>query len=288
MSYQKLQQQMVGVTLVMLLLIGCGAPPASPVSEAPVATSTPVPQTPTPTPVLSTATPAPITPTVTSPPEWDYVALGDSIVALGDSYAVPYAAHIEADLGVKVKLYNRGVSGMMSGELLGKLRSDQYLRDIISEAEVVTIVIGTNDLFWPLVFPDVRGDCDGADTTDCVRDALESFRVNYDAIIAELFTLCSSKMIIRTMTYQPGSLGEFGFDGDLRPFYGPLNDHIIQASSENNIPVALVHLAFNGPDGDEDPADKGYLASDGLHTSKVGAAVIADLHQELGYEYTCP
>jgi len=53
MSYQKLLPQMIGLTLVMSLLVGCGAPPATPVSEAPVATSTPVPPTATPVPPAS-------------------------------------------------------------------------------------------------------------------------------------------------------------------------------------------------------------------------------------------
>ena len=227
-------------------------------------------------------------PTPTPLPEWDYVALGDSIVALG-SYARPYAAHIEADLGVKIRLDNRGRSGIESVNLLSVLRNDQTVRDAISEAEIVTLVIGCNDLNWPLLSSYKHGDCGGEDNRDCLRDALESFRTNYDAIIAELFTLCSSKTIIRTMTYHYGTLGYYGLLGeDLRPFYEPLNDHIIQAASENNIPVALVHLAFNGLDGDEDPAYKGYLGTDGYNVSEVGAAVIADLHQELGYEYTCP
>jgi lysophospholipase L1-like esterase len=208
--------------------------------------------------------------------------------ALLNSYAVPYAAHIEADLGVKVRLDNRGVGGMKSGELLELLLTDQELRDAISEAEIVTLVIGINDLFWQLVQPYARGDCGDAETTDCLRGALESFKVNYDAIIAELFRLCSSRTIIRTMTYHYPSLNEWGFSGDTRPYYEPLNDHIIQIASENNIPVVLVHLAFNGPEGDEDPVEKGYLMPDRLHPSKEGAAVIADLHRELGYEPTCP
>jgi lysophospholipase L1-like esterase len=204
------------------------------------------------------------------------------------SYVNPYAAHIEEDLGVKVRLEKWGVSGMTSAQLLDRLRTNQMLRDEISEAEVVTLVIGANDVNYPLIGPYKSGDCGGEDNRDCIRDAIKSFRVNYDAIIAELFTLCSSKTIIRTMTIYYGSLETWGVDDDLRPFFEPLNDQIVQAASENNIPVAMVHLAFNGPDGDEDPADKGYLASDGVHASELGAAVIADLHRELGYEYTCP
>ena len=272
MNHKRSLPQMIGLMLTTLLLVACGTPQPTPPH-----------------------TPVPPTPTATSAPKeltWDYVALGDSIVAQRGrlSYAVHYAAHIEADLRVKVNLDNRGWGGMLSGGVLASLRGNQELRDAISEAEVVTLVIGTNDLARPLVRLYKHGDCGGDDNQDCLRDALESFRVNYDAILAELLALCSSKTIIRTMTCAYISLEEYGdgFAGDIRPFYGPLNDHIIQASSENNIPVALMHLAFNGPDGDEDPADKGYIAGDGLHASELGAAAIADVHRELGYEHTCP
>jgi hypothetical protein len=61
MSRQKLLQQLIGVTLVVLFLVGCGA--TAPAPEAPAATSTPKPPTPTPIPPTSTPTPAPPTPT---------------------------------------------------------------------------------------------------------------------------------------------------------------------------------------------------------------------------------
>jgi hypothetical protein len=72
MNHQKLLQQVIGVTLLMLLLVGCGAPTATPVSEAPVATPTPAPSTATPTPmpaaIQSTTTPTSPTATLTLAP----------------------------------------------------------------------------------------------------------------------------------------------------------------------------------------------------------------------------
>ena len=68
MSYQKLLRQMIGVTLVMLLLVGCGAPAATPVSEAPAATSTPELPAATPTLEAPTLTPTPVPPTATPTP----------------------------------------------------------------------------------------------------------------------------------------------------------------------------------------------------------------------------
>lgn len=177
MNHKRLLPQMIGLILIFLLLASCG--------------------TPQPTPTL---TPVPPTPTATSTPEgssWDYVALGDSEVTMPVSYVNPYAAYIEDNLGVKVRLDKWGFPGMKSDQLLDRLRNNQLLRDALGEAEVVTLVIGYNDVALQLG-PYKRGDCGGEDNRDCIRDALKSFRVNYDAIIAELFTLCSSKTIIRT------------------------------------------------------------------------------------------
>jgi hypothetical protein len=65
MSNQKLLQQMIGVTVVMLLLVGCGAPAATLVP--PASTPTPVPPTPMPVPPTLTPTPLPPTPTPVPP-----------------------------------------------------------------------------------------------------------------------------------------------------------------------------------------------------------------------------
>jgi len=56
---QKLLQQIMGIAFVLLLLIGCGAPVATPTPVPPTATPTPVPPTPTPVPPTDTPTPTP-------------------------------------------------------------------------------------------------------------------------------------------------------------------------------------------------------------------------------------
>jgi hypothetical protein len=49
-----------------------------------------------------------------------------------------------------------------------------------------------------------------------------------------------------------------------------------------------VDLAFNGPDLDEDPSDKGYLYGGGQHPNQEGIALMAELIRELGYEPLAP
>ena len=245
--------------------------------------------------LLAGACAPPGTPAVTpteATPTWDYVALGDSVPAGygvgGRSYVVYYAEHMEADLGVKVTVHNWGGGGLSSDGLLVMLRNNQELRNAISEAEVVTFEIGANDMKVPLQVYRF-GSCGGADNLDCCRERLTSFRANFDAIIAEILSLRSTTdTIIRTMEYGYPWVNrdkELGIYEDLKPcFVEAFSEHIVQAASEHNIPVARVYLAFNGPNGDEDPGDKGYMQSDGEHPSEAGHALIADLHRELGYE----
>ena len=49
--------------------------------------------------------------------------------------------------------------------------------------------------------------------------------------------------------------------------------------------MARVNRAFNGPNGDEDPRDNGYVIPDALHPSEKGADLVMELVRELGYEY---
>jgi lysophospholipase L1-like esterase len=51
--------------------------------------------------------------------------------------------------------------------------------------------------------------------------------------------------------------------------------------------VGAVAEAWNGPNRDEDPNDKGYTW-DGIHPNEKGAAVIANALRELGYEPVVP
>jgi lysophospholipase L1-like esterase len=214
-SGYRIPLRVMGLVSALVLLAAC-APPA-----------TPVPPTPAPTP---TNTPLPPTATVALPEggaEWDYVALGDSWAAGygvvgGRSYVVYYAAHIEADLGVKVTLHNWGRSGLSSGGLLAMLRNNQELRNAISEAEVVTFEIGGNDMIVPLQVYRF-GSCGGADNLDCCRERLTSFRANFDAIIAEILSLRSTTdTIIRTMDYGYPWVNrdkELGIYEDLKPCF---------------------------------------------------------------------
>jgi lysophospholipase L1-like esterase len=62
-----------------------------------------------------------------------------------------------------------------------------------------------------------------------------------------------------------------------------VNEHIAASAQRNNIPMARVHQAFNGVNGNEDPVLKGLISGDGLHPNDRGHEVIAEAFRGLGY-----
>ena len=144
MSRQKLLQQVIGVTLVVLFLVGCGAPAATP--EPP--TSTPIP--PTATSVPSTATPTPVPPTATPTPvptpalllkEGKWKGEGDPGFTI--SFIVDKGGGItidgENDIAFHVPCsgYRHGDLGLYSGSTLTVRTKGDEIKFVFSAGEVL-------------------------------------------------------------------------------------------------------------------------------------------------------
>jgi lysophospholipase L1-like esterase len=69
----------------------------------------------------------------------------------------------------------------------------------------------------------------------------------------------------------------------LRPFLDEVNAHIAASAAQNNILMADIYSAFNGPMHDEDAAFKGWMSFDGVHPDDDGHAAIAEALRGLGY-----
>jgi lysophospholipase L1-like esterase len=264
---KRLLTQVVGYTLGFLLLVACGAPP-----QPPTPTATPIPE-PTVTPTLIPSEVA---------TEWLYVALGDSEATCCGTRSYPeyYAEFIEQDLDITVNLLNLGSSGLASDELLSRLGTEYY-RDAISQAQVVTVVITMNDLLL----------C-GQGDRECAEEKLAASMANYTAIIEEILRLTSAEhAIIRTQTYDNPFVNEWkerGVFEERKSMLDRWNGQLVEIATQYNIPVARVYRDFNGPNGDQDPGDKGYISTDGMHNNDTGARRIAQLLRELGYEPLAP
>jgi hypothetical protein len=221
--------------------------------------------------------------------EWDWVVIGDSTVG-GLIYRMP--KFLEEDLGVKIRPHVTSKDGWSSEGMLRALRTDEKLRQNLRDAEVITFIVPRFVLKVPaetyLFSP--PGSCGGSDNQDCLRTAEKQFVADVDAIFAEIVLLRSpSDALIRVMdahTYWSvaESKQKGTFEG-LNGYWRAANDYMAKVAAEYAIPVVKVNEAFNGPNGDEDPRDNGYVIADALHPSEKGADLIAKLIRDLGYEY---
>jgi hypothetical protein len=218
--------------------------------------------------------------------KWDLVIFGDSS-AFG--FGVYYAAYIEEDLGVKVRVHERAVGGQTVWGLLSILCDDEEIRELVSEAEVVTFIGNPRESISETNPWDFEcAEASGCYVINCSLVTFEKYIADIEAIIEEILSLRDgSPTIIRAMDcYYPNVRWhkEYGVYEECKQCIDNTNIAIHQAAAAHNIPVARVYDAFNGPDHDEDPNDKGYLSPDGIHTSEEGKKIIAILFRELGYE----
>jgi hypothetical protein len=263
--------QMIGITLVALLVVACSTTQPSPTATL-VPTTTPVP-----TPIEGAA-------------KWDYVALGES---MNFGMISRYKEMLEQDLGVSVELHDWALANDHSSSLLERLRTNEQLRQDLREAEVVTFQIPIRVIVQPFKtfeFGD-PGECGGDDNQDCLRDAFEAYKADTDQIIAEIVSLRSpSDAVIRAQDVYQIKVRETQETGSfeiINGYWRDANAHTIEVATRYVIPVARVYDAFMGEDG-KDPRDQGLMVSDGLHPSPEGAILMAELFQELGYEPLAP
>ena len=201
---------------------------------------------------------------------WDYVALGDSLAAgvgAERGYVDRYAAHLRNGTGARVRVTNLGVGGQTSSELLDALRGDESMRRAIAGAEVVTFNIGLNDLGRAGAAYE-EGTCGGEDGEECLQEAVEAVKDNWDAIATELLGLGSTgDTIIRTpgLGYTPRA------EDDLQHYVSDVNRHIASTTRSKAVPYVEI------------PAGEVGMSPDGVHPNDAGYATIADRLRGLGF-----
>ena len=227
------------------------------------------------------------------PSAWTYTALGDSI-AVGSSsdggYPQLVRQALQEQVGVPVQLINLACVGCTTTDLRRSIESDRRFRTAVAQAQVVSWNIGGNDLLAARRAL-ASGSCGGSDGQECLRDTVQRFRQNWDAIMAEITSLTSgSAAVALTMdVYDPlvgaeraappgGGRGEFGV---ILAHLDDISSYISMTAAANSVEFAPVRAAFNGPDGREDPGSKGLLI-DPIHPSDLGQRLIADLLVDAG------
>ncbi len=218
---------------------------------------------------------------------WDVVVLGDSF--FGRSViAEQYADFIAEDLGVEVNLHKKAVNGQEPEKLLANLRSDEELRQLIRDAEVVVFDFSPG---WSnsAELKYLVGTCKGDDNQDCLREAFESAKADWTEMTDLFAELTAGKVaLIHTFTF-----GDWPYEGYYKDKLTPEQRtvmlgyfHEFQSFQESDALARgmIVHHIF--PPEIDDPPSAEYFQADGLHLSDEGSLVVSTLMRNAGYKTT--
>jgi lysophospholipase L1-like esterase len=277
--------------------------PAAATGTTTVATTTttmPLTTTATPTTTVVTTTAAPAKTVTTTVPESDVqplvlVAFGDSVI----SYPEPseaaigaYAAVLEEEFGRPVLIRNRAVWASTPTQLLIALASEPVQADL-AKADVVLLEIPLGDT--NPAFPTAVGshgsdpaDCGGDDHQQCLRDYVTENKASVEAIYSALTAICDpSDTLIRALDTYVLHVEDQHESGTLHitnPYIQETRDFLHETAAGYGIPVARVYDEFMGPDGTDDPQDRGLVMTDQRHPTEAGALLIAEMLHDLGYD----
>ncbi len=76
---------------------------------------------------------------------------------------------------------------------------------------------------------------------------------------------------------------KLGLDADCRSIWDAQHEAISQAAATGGARFVSAYDVFNGPNHDQSPGKKGYLTSDGIHPSSIGADAMAVALDAAGY-----
>lgn len=200
-----------------------------------------------------------------------YLALGDSLTVgigslFGSGFVPLYQKRLEYHLRSTVLVSNQGINGLTSQRLLSMVKYNQYLRNLIVHADIITISIGGNDLIqaarstrWNLSSP-------------LFTQTLDVCEHNMREILSQIQSLKKdSPYFIRLVgLYNPLSKNEAAYH-----WVKQYNDFLTSLDS-HKIATAQLLYAFQG-------RERELLFLDKVHPSSKGYRVIESQLDRTGY-----
>jgi len=223
---------------------------------------------------------------------WDLVVIGDSSLwELGEAYA----SQIENDVGVDVALHDFAVPTLSAGEVLSTLQTGKparaelgHLAAALEDAEVVVMFVNPIHSVDPANPLGLDGCFMASAPASCGPATFEQWTADIEAIWLEIFRLRDGRATILRATdlYNPLVVPweKRGVFEACTECWQNMSDAAHTAAQAYGIPFLSRLDAFNGPNHDEDPREKGYIVGDGEHPSKLAAQFTAQLLSQMGYE----
>jgi predicted dienelactone hydrolase len=256
---------------------------------------------PAPTPIPPTSTPSsssgPSESAQMPETEWHLVVIGDSSLGgLGKAFA----SQMENDLGVQVVLRNHVLGNLSAGRVLRALEAeappslswDEELANDLRQAEVVVMFVNpvaSIDAEMPL---DLDGCFANHAPASCGPETFAQYTADLKAIWARILELRAGRPTILRATdiYNPlvSPWNEAGVFDACTECWENMSHAARLAAEAYNIPFLSRYDAFDGPNHDEDPREKGYIHADGEHPTELASQFTAELLSQMGYDPVTP
>jgi len=226
--------------------------------------------------------------------DWVLVYISDST---GWGVAKKYAKNIEDDTGKRVRVTDFTTGGLSAIEVLDKIQNadttkEENLRSHIAGADIIVLFV--NELGDPSrggVQGGIENCVDyesGKPPDTCSNEMYLPYTENIKSIYNAIFSLRNGlPTIIRATDLYNPVISEHrnnNVEVECTECFETHNLAVRNAADAFNIPFVSIYDAFNGPDHNEDPREKGYIGDDGIHASEIGQQVIADLLSDVGYD----
>jgi lysophospholipase L1-like esterase len=194
-----------------------------------------------------------------------YLALGDSITAgygVGSrNFAFLYYSYLYS-LNPNLSYINYGINGLTTGGLANLLWTNGNLKNLVTQAEVITITIGSNDLLHV-----AKSFLRGAKVN--ISLTLSDMERNLDLIGSKIRHLNPGAFVKVGTIYNPLAVGPyFQYSGPAQGLITQANKIIIHWAKRYGFNVALIDRAFKG-------REQLVIGSGHLHPNLLGHHIIA-------------
>jgi hypothetical protein len=230
-------------------------------------------------------------PAETSEP-WDLVWFSDST---GWGIADLWGERIAEELGVEVRVHDYATGNLTASLVRTWIEAEgSERRESLAGAEVIVI-------FGNPIGSGATSDIDRCvSTSTAPRDppqhyTAEDFLPYRDLLVSIYETVFDLRQgqptIVRAIDmYNPviADHREAGIEAECTAAWEAFSQTIREAAAEFGVPTASMFDAFNGPNHDEDPREKGFIGPDKQHTTDEGKAAMVEVLHALGYDPVNP
>lgn len=194
-----------------------------------------------------------------------YLALGDSITAgygVGSrNFAFLYYSNLRS-FNPNLRSINYGINGLTTGGLANLLLTNCNLKNFVTQAEVISLTIGSNDLLRVAVSI-LRG------TRVDIFATLSNMEKNLDLIGSQIRHLNPRALVKVGTIYNPLSAGPYyQYSGPAQGVIAQANKIIVHWAKRYGFNVAQIDKAFQG-------RERLVIGTDHVHPNFQGHQIIA-------------